>query len=106
MAPKLRVEYSGAVSHVMNRGDRLEPIFRDDEDRPWFLRMLGEACAKTGWQVHVFCTMPNHFHLLVETPQRNLVARMKWFLGTYRGRFNRRHRLFVRGPARLLWNSD
>jgi len=38
--------------------------------------------------------MPNHFHLVVETPRGNLVAGMKWFLGTYTGRFNRRHKLF------------
>jgi hypothetical protein len=37
--------------------------------------------------------MPNHFHLVVETPQANLVAGMKWFLGTYTARFNRRHKL-------------
>src|ERR1700729_1830036 len=40
------------------------------------------------------CRMPNHFHLVVETPQGNLAAGMKWFLGTYTGRFNRRHKLF------------
>src|SRR5207244_777297 len=38
--------------------------------------------------------MPNHFHLVAETPQPNLVAGMKWFLGTYTTRFNRRHGLF------------
>jgi REP element-mobilizing transposase RayT len=38
--------------------------------------------------------MRNHFHLVVETPRGNLVAGMKWFLGTYTGRFNRRHKLF------------
>jgi putative transposase len=94
MARKLRVEYPGAVYHVMNRGDRREPIFRDDEDRQCFVRTLGEACAKTGWQVHALCLMLNHFHLVVETPRGNLVAGMKWFLGTYTGRFNRRHKLF------------
>ncbi|HRZ35663.1 MAG TPA: transposase [Candidatus Paceibacterota bacterium] len=93
MARKLRVEYAGAVYHLMNRGDRKEPIFRDDGDREQFLETLGEACVKTGWQVHAFCLMPNHFHLVVETPRANLVAGMKWFLGTYTGRFNRRHRL-------------
>jgi hypothetical protein len=51
MARKLRVEYPGAIYHVMNRGDRREPIFRDEEDRRCFLRTLGEACAKTGGQV-------------------------------------------------------
>ena len=38
--------------------------------------------------------MGNHFHLVVETPQGNLVAGMRWFLGTYTSRFNRRHKLF------------
>jgi REP element-mobilizing transposase RayT len=36
---------------------------------------LGETCAKTGWQVHALCLMPNHFHLVVETPQPNLAAK-------------------------------
>jgi len=91
---KLRVEYPGAIYHVMNRGDRREPIFKDDADRKAFLATLGEVCVKTGWQVHALCLMPNHFHLVVETPQANLVAGMKWFLGTYTARFNRRHKLF------------
>ena len=93
MPRPLRIEYEGAVYHVMNRGDRREPIFRDDADRLRFLDTLAEACAKTGWQVHALCLMPNHFHLVVETPRRNLVAGMKWFLGTYTARFNRRHGL-------------
>jgi len=55
------------------------------------MQTLGEACAKTDWQVHAWCLMPNHFHLVVETPKPNLVDGMKWLLGTYTGRFNRRH---------------
>jgi len=94
MARKLRVEYPGAIYHVMNRGDRREPIFKDDKDRQCFVATLGEVCEKTGWEVHAFCLMPNHFHLVVETPQANLVAGMKWFLGTYTSRFNRRHKVF------------
>jgi len=94
MARKLRVEYPGAIYHVINRGDRREPIFQDDADRQRFVETLGEACAKTGWHVHAYVLMPNHFHLVVETPQPNLVAGMKWFLGTYTSRFNRRHKLF------------
>src|SRR5262245_26310520 len=90
---KLRVEYAGAVYHVMNRGDRQEPIFKDDTDRQRFLETLTECCAKTDWQVHALCLMPNHFHLVVETPKANLVAGMKWLLGTYTGRFNRRHNI-------------
>ena len=94
MPRKLRVEYPGAIYHLMNRGDRREAIFRDDEDRKLFLTTLGECCGKTDWQVHAWCLMDNHFHLVVETPRANLVAGMQWFLGTYTARFNRRHKLF------------
>ena len=94
MPRKLRVEYPGAIYHVMNRGDRREPIFRDEEDRKVFLLTLGQCCGKTDWQVHAWCLMANHFHLVVETPRANLVPGMKWFLGTYTARFNRRHKLF------------
>jgi hypothetical protein len=55
MSRKLRIEYPGAMYHVMNRGDQREDIFRDDEDREKFLITLGEACAKTEWQVHAYC---------------------------------------------------
>lgn len=88
------MEYGGAIYHVINRGDRQEAIFRDEQDRQRFLATLAETCLKTGWQVHAYCLMGNHFHLVVETPQANLVAGMKWFLGTYTSRFNRRHRVF------------
>jgi hypothetical protein len=46
MARKLRIEYPGAIYHVLNRGDRREDIFRDDQDREWFLATLAEACGK------------------------------------------------------------
>ena len=70
MSRKLRIEYPGAMYHVMNRGDQREDIFRDDHDRQNFLATLGEACAKTEWQVHAYCLMRNHFHLVLETGMR------------------------------------
>jgi len=92
MPRKLRIEYAGAIYHVINRGDRRDDIFRDDEDRRRFLATLEEACRKTRWQIHAYCLMSNHFHLVLETPEANLVAGMKWLLGVYTQRFNRRHR--------------
>src|SRR5579859_4804083 len=74
----------------MNRGDHQERIFADDADRRVFLATLGEVCQKTGWQIHSFCLMSNHFHVVMETPSANLVEGMKWFLGVYTRRFNRR----------------
>jgi REP element-mobilizing transposase RayT len=58
-----------------------------------FLETLGEMCVRTGQRVHSYVLMGNHYHLLVETPEPNLVAGMKWLQGTYTQRFNRRYRL-------------
>jgi putative transposase len=88
-----RVEYEGAIYHVMNRGDRGENIVERETDRQEFVRALEEACEKTGWEVHAYCLMKNHFHLVMETPKANLVVGMKWFLGAYTIRYNARHRL-------------
>ena len=78
----------------MSRGNRRGDIFLDDVDRQDFLKTLAEACLKTGFQVHAYCLMRNHFHLVVETPNANLVAGMRWLLSTYTLRLNHRHRLF------------
>jgi REP element-mobilizing transposase RayT len=94
MARKPRVQYEGAIYHVLSRGDRREEIFLEDKDREMFLATLTEACQKTGWQVHAYCLMKNHFHIVLETPRANLVDGMKWFLGTYTSRFNRKHKVF------------
>jgi putative transposase len=93
MARQLRIQYEGAIYHLISRRDRREEIFRDHLDRKSFLAALGAACQKSGWQVQAYCLMSNHFHLVVETPRANLVEGMKWLLGTYTMRFNRRHKL-------------
>ena len=94
MPRKLRVEYPGAMYHVMSRGDRYENIYLDDVDRQDFLKTLAEACQKAGWQVHAYCLMRNHYHVVLETPNANLVAGMAWLQSTYTIRLNHRHRLF------------
>ena len=57
VARKLRVEYAGAIYHVINRSEHREPIYQDDDDRRAFLETLAQACAKTAWQVHACCLM-------------------------------------------------
>ncbi len=85
---------SGAIDHVMSRGDHGEDLFRRDPDRESFLQTLGQACAKADWQIHGWCLRRIHFHRVVETPKPNLVDGMRGLLGACTGRFNRRHRLF------------
>ena len=91
MPRPLRIQYKGALYHVISRGDRCEPIFLDDRDRTQFLRTFGQVCEKTAWQTHSYCLLTNHFHLVLETPQPNLSVGMQWLLSTYTQRFNRRH---------------
>ena len=90
---KLRVEYPGAMYHVMSRGDQRDDIFFTDVDWHDFVKTLAEACEKTGWQVHAYCLMRNHYHLVLETPNANLVAGMAWLQSTYTIRLNSRHKL-------------
>jgi putative transposase len=92
MPRKIRVEHPGAIYHVMSRGNRKEDIYHNDVDRLDFLKTLGEACLKTGWQVHAYCLMKNHFHVVVETPNANLVAGMRWLLSSYTIRLNNRRK--------------
>ena len=93
MPRSMRFEYAGAVYHVMCRGDRREAIFRDGDDYGCFLDTLAEVCVRTGFRIHAYALMGNHYHLLLETPEPNLVAGMRWFQGTYTQRFNRRYRV-------------
>lgn len=68
MGRRPRIGFDGAIYHVMSRGNRREPIFLDDDDNQIFLDTLKEACARTGWRIHAFVLMGNHYHLLIETP--------------------------------------
>jgi len=93
MPRQVRIEFDGAYYHLMCRGDRREAIYQDDQDRERFLSTLGETVGRTGWRVHAYVLMSNHYHLLVETPMPNLVRGMTWFQTTYTVRYNARHRL-------------
>ena len=96
MARGIRVEYAGAFYHVMARGNRRQEIFFDDGDRWFFLKTLADACERTGWRVHAWVLMNNHYHLLIETPAPNLVEGMKWLQNTYTRRLNTKRRLWGR----------
>ncbi|PAW67503.1 MAG: hypothetical protein B9S34_05340 [Opitutia bacterium Tous-C1TDCM] len=89
MARPLRFESEGGVYHVLNRGNYRSDIFRSGKAKAAFLKCLDEACGKTGWEVHAWCLMSNHYHLAVSTPRANLVEGMRWLQGTFSVRFNR-----------------
>ena len=72
MPRSIRIQGAGAYYHVMARGNRRENIFHDDEDRRFFLHTLSQACEMTGWSVHAWVLMSNHYHLFLQTPEPNL----------------------------------
>ncbi len=86
------MESEAGVYHVLNRGNYRTDIFRSDKAKAAFLTCLGEACEKTGWEVHAWCLMSNHYHLALSTPNANLVDGMRWLQGTFSTRFNRMRR--------------
>jgi putative transposase len=89
MARPLRFEYPGGTYHIMARGDGGKVIFETDSDRKAFLFRLGQVCGSHGWRVHAWVLMGNHFHLLLETPEPNLVAGMRVLMGTFAQGWNR-----------------
>jgi REP element-mobilizing transposase RayT len=89
MARKLRLEFPGACYHVVNRGNYRADIFGTERSKAAFETCLFEVCAKSGWRLHAFVVMRNHYHLALETPAGNLVTGMQWLQATFANRFNR-----------------
>jgi REP element-mobilizing transposase RayT len=110
MARPIRIEYPGAMYHVMCRGNNGRDVFFGEDGCKKFLDTLDEACMRAGWFVHAYVLMGNHYHLLLETPEGNLVDGMKWFQGTYTQRINawqgRRGHLFQGRYKAQLINSE
>ncbi len=94
MARQIRIQYPGAIYHIMARGDRKEPIVINDGDRRAFVGTLGEMCERTGIRIYAFALLDNHYHLVLVTPEGNLVKGMSWFQNTYTRRFNTCHNLW------------
>ena len=81
--------WTDSSRETVQPGNGKAAVFHNEVDRRSFGQTLAEACAKTDWQVHAYCLIKTHFHLVVETPRANLVPGMKWLLSTYTIRFNR-----------------
>ncbi|MBW1962970.1 MAG: transposase [Deltaproteobacteria bacterium] len=77
MAKPLRIEYEGALCHVLSRGNAGEYIFKDAKDRLTFLDIIGDACQRFGLDVFAYVLMDNHYHLLLRTNRANLSKAMQ-----------------------------
>ena len=91
MSRPLRIEYPGAWYHVMNRGRRREDVFHLKEDYDAFLQVVRESVDLWNLKVSAYSLLPNHYHLLVQTPEGNISRCMRHINGVYTQRFNRAH---------------
>ncbi len=91
MTRPLRIDYPGAWHHVLNRGRHKEAIFRDENDYRIFMRVLEQASRLCNIEIHAYSLLPNHYHLLIHTPQANLSKGMKHLNGVYTQKYNKRH---------------
>ena len=98
MARPLRVEYPGAIYHVMCRGNARQRIFHDDADHQRFIDGLTQTVGRFGWDFFSFVLMPNHVHLFFRTPQPNLSRGMQYLASGYANWFAKKHRR----PGHLL----
>ena len=84
-----RLEFAGALYHVMNRGNYRQDLFNVYRTGESFENILFDACERFGWRLHAYCIMSNHFHLALETPKPNLQIGMQWLQSTFANRFNK-----------------
>jgi putative transposase len=91
MARPLRPDFAGAIHHLFARGNRREPLFLDAVDYALYLRLLAGIVLAKKWRLMAYCLLPNHLHLLVETPEPNLARGMQHLHGLYARIFNDRH---------------
>lgn len=89
MARKPRIQFAGALYHVINRGNYRRDLFETAGAAAAFEQCLFEVCEQAGWRLHAFSLMRNHFHLALETPRGNLVEGMHWLQSTFAVRFNK-----------------
>jgi putative transposase len=86
-----RAQFPGATYHVTSRGIRRQAIFRDEDDRSFFLKLLELVARRFDWSCLAYCLMTTHYHLVIETKDGNLAAGMQRLNGDFAQNFNRRH---------------
>lgn len=92
MTRPLRLEFPGALFHVMSRGNAKQSIFLDDVDRELYLTLLGRCVERSDWILPKYSLMPNHVHLVIQLRCNTLSKGMQWLNSEYARIFNGRHR--------------
>ncbi|NVL89600.1 MAG: transposase [Desulfobacterales bacterium] len=88
MARQWRIQYPGALYHVLSRGNDHQDIFLSEKDKQLFLEIIGELTERFSVEAYAFVLMNNHYHLLLKTVRPNLSKAMQWLGTAYTRRFN------------------
>ena len=88
MGRRPRIEYDGAYYHVIQRGDKGEHVFREDRFKAYFLKYLIRAVMSRQYVLHGYVIMDNHYHLLLQTPERPLSRLMHALNSRFAGYYN------------------
>ena len=91
MSRPLRIQFPDAWYHVMNRGRRAEKIFHDKDDYHMFIDLFKETAEMWNIRISAYCLLPNHYHLLIQTPDANISRSMRHLNGVYTQRYNSKH---------------
>lgn len=106
MSRPLRIQYENACYHVMNRGANHQPIFLTSHHHEMFLSLLSDIVNTYLVEVHAYCLMTNHYHLLIRTPLANLSRALRHLDGVYTQHFNkfekRAHQVLLKNILKLL----
>jgi REP element-mobilizing transposase RayT len=79
------------VYHITSRGNDKKAVFKDDQDRETFLKILAHVNKRYHWLCHGYCLMDNHYHLIIETPDGNLSLGMRQLNGVFTQARNKRY---------------
>ena len=105
MPRPLRPQVAGGIYHLASRGVRKLPIYTDDESRRRFLGLLDETIGRYEWELHAWCLMTNHFHLLVTTVEPTVSEGMQYLNGCYAQWFDWRHGYEGHVLERRFWSA-
>jgi len=105
MPRPLRPQVAGGIYHLVSRGVRKLPVFTDDESRERFLGLLDETLERYHWELHSWCLMTNHFHLLVTTVEPTVSDGMQYLNGCYGQWYDWRHGYEGHVFERRFWSQ-
>lgn len=105
-----RIDYPGALNHIIGRGIERRAIFKEEADKAAFLKRIKDKLSKSSMRCYAWSVMDNHFHLLLETGKTGLSEFMRRLLTSYAVYYNTKHKrsghLFQNRYKSILCDKD